>query len=230
MKGVLPTAGLCLVALAALAADEAPALEALPLVEVPAESAGPDSLAFIITGDGGWARLVRTVAAGLAAQGIPVVGLNSLRYFRTERSAEECAAALELILRHYLAAWHRERIVLIGYSRGADLLPFMASRLPPDLRGRVDVIALLGPGTTTSFRIHLLDWVLHRSSGTVGTRSEIEKLGDFNILCVYGSDEKDSACPGLPAGLARLEERRGGHHFDGDYAAIAGSIIAAAGK
>ena len=37
-----------------------------------------------------------------------------------------------------------DKVVLIGYSLGADVLPFMASRLKPDLVNRVVLIALLG--------------------------------------------------------------------------------------
>jgi type IV secretory pathway VirJ component len=202
----------------------------LPLIEVPATAGHSDALAFIATGDGGWARLDGEVAGVLAARGVPVVGLDTLRYYWHPRSPEESAGALERILRHYLTAWQKQRALLIGYSRGADVLPFMASRLPADLGDRVDLIALLGPGPAITFQFHFTDWVSESPRGnTRPVQPEIEKLRGKKLLCVYGSDEPDSICPRLPDGLARLYELPGGHHFDGNYRAIAERILTESG-
>jgi len=47
----------------------------------------------------------------------------------------------------YGKAWNRDRFVLIGYSLGADVLPFLASRLPRGQLDRVSALVLLGwPG------------------------------------------------------------------------------------
>jgi type IV secretory pathway VirJ component len=202
------------------------ALADLPLVEVPAAAGGSDTLAFIASGDGGWAHLVRDVADALSARGIPVVGLDTLRYYWKPRSPEESARALERILRTYLARWHEQRILLVGYSRGAGVLPFMASRLPPDLRERIDLIAFLGLEPTISFQFHFADWLRARPGGSaIPVEPELEKLRGLRMLCVYGADEPDSLCPKLPPGLVVLDRRAGGHHFDGEYTAIAQRIL-----
>ena len=109
----------------------------LPLVEVPAKQPAGDLLAVIVSGDGGWAGIDHDVANDLASKGVPVVGLNSLQYFWNARTPDGAAADLQRIARHYLPAWGRQQLLLVGYSLGADVLPFMASRLPPDLLGRV---------------------------------------------------------------------------------------------
>lgn len=204
----------------------AAALADLPLVEVPAAATTGDALAVIVSGDGGWAGLDRELAAALAARGHPVVGLNSLQYFWTRRTPDEAGRDLARLLRHYLARWGKQRILLIGYSRGADVLPFMASRLPADLRARVAVVAQLGPGTTVEFEFHVGDWL--RSSdrpAALPVAPEVGKLRGLRLLCVYGADETDSLCPRLPVGLARTERLAGGHHFGGDYAALARLVL-----
>src|SRR4029453_14870809 len=97
------------------AEDHAPAAAdggALPLVEVPASGTPQDTLAVILSGDGGWASIDRDIGEQLAARGIGVVGLNSLRYFWTPRTPDGAGADLARILRHYLAAWHARRVVL----------------------------------------------------------------------------------------------------------------------
>lgn len=198
----------------------------LPLVELPPAGGVSDGLAVIVSGDGGWAGLDRQVAGVLAARGIPVVGLDSLQYFWTRRTPDEAGAALERVLDHYLAAWHARRAILIGYSRGADVLPFMASRLPPRLRDAVALVALLGPGREAEFEFHVADWI--RDAPRPAAQPilpELERLRGFRLLCVYGKDEKASLCATLAPGTAVLDERSGGHHFGGDYHAIAERIL-----
>jgi type IV secretory pathway VirJ component len=203
----------------------------LPVVEVRATAGHSDRLAFVASGDGGWASLDKEVAAVLAGKGIPVVGLDTLRYYWRLRPPEESARALERILRHYLAKWRKERVLLIGYSRGAGVLPFMASRLPGDLMKRVELIALLGPEPDITFEFHVTDWINSVPRGdSRPVQPEVEKLRGTKLLCVYGADESDSLCPRLPPGLAHLDKRPGGHHFGGDYQAIADRILAEVGN
>ena len=101
-------------------------LSGLPVIEVPAQPGGEpaDAFAIIMSGDGGWAGLDKDVAAALAAHGIPIVGLDSLRYFWSARTPEGLAADTDRMIRYYLAHLNKKRVLLIGYSQGADVLPF----------------------------------------------------------------------------------------------------------
>jgi type IV secretory pathway VirJ component len=57
-----------------------PGVEGLGLETVPARpDAGGDAFAVILTGDGGWSEIDKSIGAGLAAAGVPVVGWRSLR-------------------------------------------------------------------------------------------------------------------------------------------------------
>jgi type IV secretory pathway VirJ component len=207
------------------AAKNAPPVTGLPLVEVPTKTPGGKTLAVILSGDGGWAGIDRDVAAALAAKGIPVVGWNSLQYFWTARKPDEAARDLERIVRHYLAAWDRSEVLLVGYSFGADVLPFFANRLPADLLGRVRLVALLGPGKTADFEFHVTDWLGGGSKGQP-VLPEVRKLGGHPpVLCLYGSKESDSLCPQIAAPLGKAQVLPGAHHFGGDYDALAALIL-----
>ena len=210
-------------------AEQQPADEAmkdLPLVEVPAHGPGSDLLAVVVSGDGGWAGLDKEVAGVLANRGVSVVGLNSLQYFWKARTPEESATDLDRIIRHYLSTWTKEHVALIGYSRGADVLPFMANRLPQQILDKTVLIALLGPGHTVTFEFHLTDWLQTSPSGkALPIQPELEKLRGKNILCFYGEREKDSLCRALEPGLAKCFPMPGAHHFGGNYAAIAETIL-----
>lgn len=199
----------------------------LPLVEVPAApGADEDAFAVFVSGDGGWAELDRSVSAALAANGVPVAGLNALRYFWTPRTPDGGAADLARIVRHYAARWGKERVVLAGYSRGAGVLPFLAARLPADVRRRVALVALLGPERRVSLAFHLADWLgPWAPEGALEVAPAVAGLGDMPVLCVYGTEETDSACPRLPPGRARRVAVAGGHHFGGDYAGLAREIL-----
>lgn len=215
-------------------AAEPPAPESdvrgLPLVEVPAEGAASNTLAVILSGDGGWAGIDREIGTVIAGRGVPVVGLNSLQYFWKRKTPDIAAADLVRILRHYLAVWHKERVLLVGYSRGAEVLPFMADRLPADLRARVRLVALLGATGSVGFEFHVEDW-LGGSGGKneLPVKPEVEKLAGLKILCVHGNEERDSLCPSLGPGLATDLALKGAHHFGGAYETIAAAILREAG-
>jgi len=196
----------------------------LPLEEVHTGGSS-DEFALLLTGDGGWAGLDQELAARLAAQGVPTVGLNSLKYFWTERTPDETARDVERVLRHYLAAWHEQRVLLVGYSFGADVLPFVVNRLPGELRERIASVSLLGIDAHASFEVRVSDWVGGESGGPA-TRAELAEIHHVPVLCIYGEGEEDSICPGLPPGSATREQIGHGHHFSGEYATLADRILA----
>ncbi|HET7757581.1 MAG TPA: AcvB/VirJ family lysyl-phosphatidylglycerol hydrolase, partial [Steroidobacteraceae bacterium] len=203
----------------------APAISDLPVAEAPA-SGSSGEFALLLTGDGGWAGLDRELAARLAASGVPTVGLNSLKYFWTARTPEETTRDVARVLRHYFAAWNKRRVLLVGYSFGADVLPFVVNRLPAELRARVASVSLLGIDAHAAFEIHIAGWVGGEDRGPA-TRPELEAVRGVPLLCLYGEGESDSICPGLPAagGIAREQVGRG-HHFSGEYATLAERILA----
>jgi type IV secretory pathway VirJ component len=202
-----------------------PEVQDLPLVEVPASTATDrHDMAIIVTGDGGWAELDKRVAAGLADAGVPTVGLSSLRYFWTPRTLEAAAADLARIITHYGAAWRTERVILVGYSFGADVLPFLVNRLEPAARAKVARVALLGLGTTATFEFHVAEWVGQSRGPEYPTVPEIERL-TVPVTCVQGAGEEDSACEGIRNPRAGVVTVGAGHHFSGEYARLVDAIL-----
>jgi type IV secretory pathway VirJ component len=204
----------------------AEAISDLPLVEVPAQpETNDDRLAVILTGDGGWAGIDKAIAGALAQQGVPTIGWSSLRYYWTPRTPEAAAADLQRILWHYLERLHKSRVVLVGYSFGADVLPFLVNRLPNDLRARVASVSLVGLSSQAAFAFHLASWLGGEDDTSYPTAPEVERLAGIPVVCLMGSDEKDSACSDLPRRSARVVSLPGGHHFGGDYERVATLIL-----
>lgn len=202
----------------------------LPLVEVPAASNDGDTFAILMTGDGGWAGLDREVASRLAAQRIPVVGFDTLSYFWSKRTPEETASAVGSVIAHYQAAWHKRRVILIGYSFGADVMPFVARRLPADTRAQVRLMTLIVPSKSAQFEFHVAEWAGFAASDSVPTMPELQSLTGLRMLCIYGTEEKDSPCPLLTSTGAKIVGLKGGHHVGGDYDGLVREIMSAAGS
>ena len=205
------------------------ALGDLPVVEIAANAgaAATDTFAIIMSGDGGWAGLDEDVAAALTARGIPVVGLDSLRYYWTKRTPAGIAADTDKIIGYYLAHLHKTRVLLIGYSQGADVLPFAVNRLPSATRASVALAAVMGMSEHALFEFHLSSWVSDDETGPQ-TMPEMNRITGMPVLCIYGEDESDSLCPKLDPAKVRIVKMKGGHHFNGDYAGLAQQILSAA--
>jgi peptidoglycan-N-acetylglucosamine deacetylase len=219
---------LCLAAVACDAhgsAGSGDALNRLPLVEVPASHPGGHTLALVMSGDGNWADLIESFSRTLADSGIAVVGLDSRSYLDHARTPDEIASDMVRVLRAYLTRWQRDDILIAGYSRGADLAPFVVARLPDDLRARVRLVALLSPATTANFHFHLIDLVrtVHRPDD-VPVLPELARMGEVATLCVYGREETGSLCTADPAGRMHAVAREGGHRTT-DHALLARLVL-----
>jgi len=197
----------------------------LPMVEVPVAGSGK-RFAVLLSGDGGWAGIDKELAAALAAQGIPVAGFDSLRYFWKARTPEGLAADLDRLIRYYAARWQRSEVILIGYSQGADVLPFAINRLPAATRATVRLTALLGLAQQASFEFHFSNWL--GPSGDKPILPEARRLSAADTVCVQGDRERDSLCPKLAPAHARLVLMKGDHHFGGEYQKLARLIVEAA--
>lgn len=139
-------------------------LKDLPLVEISAQGRrltpeDEHDLVILLTGDGGWAALYCGLAMAFKEQGLSTVALNSLRHFWNPRTPEQVALDLSRLISHYLRAWRKTRAILVGYSFGADVLPFALARLPPELRSRIATANLLGMSSTAVFEIKVLHWI-----------------------------------------------------------------------
>jgi len=209
----------------AAARAQAGALRDLPLVEVPVRGRPAGGLiAVLLTADGGWVTLDRGVAAGLAADGVPVVGWSSLDYYRRPRTPELASADLARVLRHYLDAWGGRRVLLVGYSFGADVLPLLVNRLPGDLRARVAGVALIGFSPDAVFEFHRSEWVGVVRGRRYPTLGEVRRLGGVPLLCVYGRGDPDEACDRLGMPNARVVAIASGHRMGPVTAAVGEAV------
>ena len=154
-----------------------------------------------------------------------MVGFNSLQYFWKKRTPAETTKDVQRILVYYAKAWNKSRVILVGYSFGADILPFVVNRLPPG-GPTVARVALLSPGPSTRFEFHVGDWLGGTSkSNGFPVLPEIDRIPGRDVLCFHGQTEKNSSCRDLPPAIGKSISLPGGHHYDGDIQPIVKTIL-----
>ncbi|TAH48774.1 MAG: virulence factor family protein [Betaproteobacteria bacterium] len=195
----------------------------LPLVELPV-ARPTDTFAVLYSGDGGWRDLDKAVAAILQRSGLPVVGVDVLRYFWAHRTAEQGAHDLGRIIDTYRQKWGASKVVLIGYSFGADVLPALYNRLPAADRAAVVQMSLLGFAATADFEVTVAGWLQQHRGDAQPTLPEVRRIDPQRVQCFYGADDDEAACAQIGNG-AELIRTTGSHHFDGDYEALARRIL-----
>jgi type IV secretory pathway VirJ component len=195
----------------------------LPLVIVPAAGYG-DWFGVFLTGDGGWVGLDKGVSVELAKHNIPIVGWDSLKYFWSRRTPDGASRDLDRVIRTYARLWGRSHVLLIGYSQGADTLPFMVNRLPEDTHRMVGYTTLLGISDNALWEFKVATWLGSPPKG-IPTGPELARWSGAPYLCMYGESDGDAACAQLTGHDGTVLKLAGGHHFDGGYSEIADDIL-----
>jgi len=199
----------------------------LPLVELPAKGK-PRALAVFISGDGGWRDIDKQIGEYLQANNVSVIGVDTLRYFWNKKPPEVLAADIDRVVKHYQKLWQVRKTALLGYSFGADILPLAWGKMNPATRDATDLIGLISPEPTADLEVTVSGWLGLANANEVPVAPFLATMPPLKVMCIYGSDEvrdKDTACVAPELDQATRLERPGGHHFDGNYAAIAEAIL-----
>jgi type IV secretory pathway VirJ component len=178
-------------------------------------------IALLISGDGGWYGFEQRIADGLAKQGIPTIGLDSKKYFWNRTTPEETAADISKSLSYYSKEWGKKRFLLIGYSLGSEIVPFIVTRLSEEMKAQVNLAVLLSPETTTDFEIHISNMLgMGNRQNTYNVTDEIIKMQSVPTLIIYGEGEKPKI-PGLLIGTSvKINYIPGDHHYKFDVPLI----------
>src|ERR1700694_322544 len=181
-------------------------------------NARSDTFAIIITGDGGWRAIDRDIAEVFNDNGVSVIGLCAPEFLAQRKTPAEAARIVEGLIRKYAAEWHRPRVILVGYSRGAGVIPFTVSRMSAATRGHIAEIALVGLDQAIDFKSSTKS-LLWKSADvlTIPVRPELRKLQGQRVLCIAGRSDADAICRTLPPSLATVILLPGDHHLNGHY-------------
>lgn len=211
--------------LGALLGTQAAAMN-LPLVVLPPTAPATSTLVILLTGDGGWSYADKRIAEKLAGDGEAVVALNSFHYFQHHHTSQQVASDVSSIARLYCERFQCRRIALVGYSMGADVLPFVEPQLDNDVRHMLKEMILVSLGHNAVFKFLPTQWVGLTFGKKFPTLPRIASISDVPIVCVYGTGDQDQACLEIPAGKAELVALPGGHVMSKVADELADSIVA----
>ena len=175
-------------------------------------------LVLYISGDGGFNNFSNKFIHKWNKLGYPVVALNAKSYFWKTKIPEDAARDVTELITQYLALWKRREVILLGYSFGSDVMPFIQTRLSPQIQDKVRHIILYSPSKNTDFTIHLF----YDDKGS-SVSAEINKLSK-PVLVIFGDEEQDPPETQINNKMVTLIKVQGNHHYDEN---IAGAVQAA---
>ncbi len=163
------------------------------------------------------------IAAHIAAQGIPVLGVNSLTAFSSKLSPAQTDKLVRQTIDRALAMPGTQRLLVIGQSFGADALVAGLLSLPQEDRARIALVALVVPADTLSYRATpggTFNWgndgpSLHRA----------RRLYWAPTLCVHGKTEPHSLCPIWEQPNVTRVTLPGDHFLNSDSGLVAATIM-----
>ena len=167
------------------------------------------------------------VVRRLASEGYAVTELDMLAALSTRQTPAGATAIIGRAIRSARARNPGVPVALIGQSFGADILPVVLPRLPPELRNSVQRIILIVPATHAYLQVSPAE-MLGTARPDADLRPLVARLPAVPITCVYGIEETDTLCPLLRARGANVIVMPGGHFLHGDagrlYAIVARSL------
>ena len=197
----------------------------LPVTSVKAKTDKQDKFVLFITGDGGYNSFSQKLVASYTANGFNVIALNSFKYFWKKKAPQETANDIAGLLNTYLNEWHKQKVVICGFSFGADVTPFIYTRLPADLRAKVTMLQLISPASFTDFEIHMMD-MLGSGNGirAMNVVSEANQV-DIPVICYYGEQEPEKPLAVIKKTNFSTVILPGGHHCEKSFPEIAKNAL-----
>lgn len=198
----------------------------LPLHLTEAKTARGDYMVVFISGDGGWTGYDQQTVDAFAERGAPVVGLDALKYFWEKKSPSQLALDIAKVIEIYAEEWKKKKVILVGYSFGADVMSFAYNRLPENLRVNVSALGLLSPSSDTDFEIHVSDLLSFSGSEKgLSVPSEINRVVGTKVICFFGKEEDDIPAKAISAQKSKIVYLQGGHHYINSFGIIATELI-----
>ena len=187
----------------------------LSLSMYPNDSSRSDYFVILIPGDGGWMDFTTEIAAACSHRGIPVVGFSTVPYFIERKTPKQVAGDIQRVIRNFSHVWHKKKVILAGYSFGAEIMPFIYNALDKEYKKKVIRYAIIAASNEASF------WVSpdynYRHDQMVAVVPELGKT-DTSKLLIICDNSKESLCKYLPGDRSYdVMQLPVGHAFGGKW-------------
>lgn len=198
----------------------------LPLNVVTSAAKNNLPLMFMLSGDGGWTSFDQSLAETFASNGISVVGLDAQKYFWKEKTPNGTAEDIAKAILHYCSLMDKDEVILAGYSFGASIVPFVASRFSPELKAKLKGLISLSPDESADFEIHIADMLsLGGSDYKYNVVAEYKKIKGIPAVCYFGAEEDEKTRKTFSQNGITVGILPGNHHFNDDFPRIVKGVL-----
>lgn len=188
----------------------------------PGSASAPKPMVLVLSGEGGWRAFDDKIAGWLSAAGYWVGGVDCMKYFWKPQDDRDAFASdvgkYSDALAKAAGRATDGRVVLAGYSFGADLAPWVggASKRDP----RVAALVMIGPDKQGSLQFRVSEMMGFVPKDHVfDTAVALADAAGVPALFVHGGSDRSSSAPELAAGFAGRKELivvpGATHHFSG---------------
>ena len=224
VKGLLMT---CLLGVAMATAQAQTDVANLPVTIKTPSVTTQHPIVLFLTGDGGMKKFAVDMVNTLAGKGYPVIGLNSLKYFWNKKTPQQAANDITALLQHYSNQWNNHSFLLVGYSMGADVLPFIYQRLPAALQLQTQYLVFMSPSSSTDMVVHISDMLGNSSTkGSMNVPAAMNAITNKPLLLIFGKNEDDFNLKSLTISNYKSLVLPGGHHYNDDATGVVQQLVA----
>jgi type IV secretory pathway VirJ component len=198
----------------------------LPIIATPpAINDANMPMVFMISGDGGWTDFDQKIASTFSKRGIPTLGLDAQKYFWDRKTPEQSAHDFSVAILEYMEKWHKKSFIFVGYSFGADVLPFIVNKLDAETTGYIDGLVMMSPDELGDFEIHVLDMLsISNPKNKFDVPGEAKKIQKMKVMALFGDEEPEEDLRSFRDIGLIIETIPGSHHYNNDVNAVVAAI------
>jgi len=182
-------------------------------------------LVIYISGDGGLNNFSTSLCNTIHSSGYFITAINAKSYFSEKKTPEQTTADITGYLTNHLNKRKNQQFILVGYSFGADVLPFIVNKLADSVRKKLVSVVLLSPSATTDFETHIWDELGGHKKRSMDVADAINKMVAPKTVIIFGDDETEFPYKKISIKNYSTEILPGGHHFDGKIDLVAKTMI-----
>ena len=184
-------------------------------------------LVFYISGDAGFSTFTKNMGNDFSKKGYETYALNTRKYFWQQKTPNEAATAVQNFLKSKINSRANPHVLLVGFSFGADVTPFIYNRLQDSVKAAVQKVFIIGPSKSNDFKIHLTEYFGMEPKGSLQVIPEINKIKNVPVEVIL-SDFEFSHFPYSQITLKndyKMVHLPGDHHYNGKTGMLTGFII-----
>lgn len=183
---------------------------------------------FYISGDSGFNTFSKGIGENLHAFGYDVFALDTKSYFWEHKTPEKTSRDVEKFIKKELKGRKNKEVILVGFSFGSEVAPFIYNRFSVDLKSKIQQVFIIGPTTTNNFQTKIGDYISGDQTKAVNLLviPEINKMQNVPVTVVL-SDDEFTAFPYKEIILGsnyHMKHLNGDHHYGGNTQMLADFI------